>query len=623
MVAMESNFQSEEVLDIHQMYKSAVLYLTKIPSSITVNLLEHLISKYGVVKRSIILRPKNEALVEMNTLEEAVSLHDLCQENPLNLNNNCVEVTYSKYTNLESLVNRNPVSPVLLVTICSEETKHLKMKELLVIVESYVKVSKMHLFVHRRVSQALVEFNNVNDAFFAKTKLEEFTYTTNNRVYRFEVQFSKITTISIIKSSSTSYDCTLVGKSSIKNKSNSEKYDDSDDHSSSSSSCYSNSPSSSSSCYSNSSPHRVESCNNNNTDSTKKNYKTKSSSINKNNSTMNSSSVPSSPQYDTNIYSDSTARYAFYPPSEDRFHDYYDSTVLHNNDSSRTNRQYSIYRSSTDPSLNYDIYNRQKTDFYTDLVDSSHYSNHSVYTETHSTSPYSSPHTLSGSRSAIHSSQVLLGTSSIVDIPSEYPTEMYQEMEYTTPQESCLYEYNKHHSYPLFDKKQDCCASTISSNSLNSTLSSSPHSFKPYRNNNYQQSLPPLNTTTTTNTTNTTNTTDTTAVSNTNSPLSSNTYPINTKYNSTSSYTYSNPSITSLPSSNRTFVVYGYPIENNLHYLYDYLLHFSDIFYNITALFRRQGYIHICGELKYSIHSFNNILRKYPYNDYIIHLEEL
>ena len=58
------------------------------------------------------------------------------------------------------------------------------------------------MFIHEAGPQALVQYSILYDCIRAKGELEKFTYMLNGRRYSFEVQFSKLRELRILKNRS-------------------------------------------------------------------------------------------------------------------------------------------------------------------------------------------------------------------------------------------------------------------------------------------------------------------------------------------------------------------------------------------------------------------------------------
>ena len=65
------------------------------------------------------------------------------------------------------------------------------------------------MFIHEAGPQALVQYSILYDCIRAKGELEKFTYMLNGRRYSFEVQFSKLRELRILKNNNYSRDFTL------------------------------------------------------------------------------------------------------------------------------------------------------------------------------------------------------------------------------------------------------------------------------------------------------------------------------------------------------------------------------------------------------------------------------
>lgn len=65
------------------------------------------------------------------------------------------------------------------------------------------------MFIHEAGPQALVQYSLLYDCIRAKGELEKFTYMLNGRRYSFEVQFSKLRELRILKNNNYSRDFTL------------------------------------------------------------------------------------------------------------------------------------------------------------------------------------------------------------------------------------------------------------------------------------------------------------------------------------------------------------------------------------------------------------------------------
>ncbi len=67
----------------------------------------------------------------MKNINDAINIFQTYHNSLLDLKECQVSVSYSIYQDVHTLVNRNPISKVLLITICTTESKNLRMSELL------------------------------------------------------------------------------------------------------------------------------------------------------------------------------------------------------------------------------------------------------------------------------------------------------------------------------------------------------------------------------------------------------------------------------------------------------------------------------------------------------------
>ncbi|KAK8803606.1 hypothetical protein WA158_001300 [Blastocystis sp. Blastoise] len=185
--------------------ESKVLYIANLPKSMTTNLLERVMSAYGQVERSLILRPKNEALLEMKTLHDSRSLFHRAKKNNLVIQGNLIEVSFSKHKSLEMFVNQDPPSTVLLLTVCTTSELELGLWDLINFIQQYADLVRIRLFQHHTLTQCLAQFSSLEESVAAKNQLSTVSMSLNNNIYRFEVQFSKMKNLFISENGPSSY----------------------------------------------------------------------------------------------------------------------------------------------------------------------------------------------------------------------------------------------------------------------------------------------------------------------------------------------------------------------------------------------------------------------------------
>ncbi|KAK8798767.1 hypothetical protein WA158_007851 [Blastocystis sp. Blastoise] len=194
---------------------SKVLYVRKLACSVTTYLLEHILSQYGEVIRTVILRPKNEALIEMNSLEDAKRVYSLGQEQKLVIHKSALKVSYSDHKNIELLLNHNPENKILLFTICTIPGSYLHIEELAKNIEKYGELKRIRLFKHCSIHHALVQMNTLEDAKNVKEQMSKISIQVKNEIFRFDIQYSKLQELVIYQNNSTCLNYDLISNDSI------------------------------------------------------------------------------------------------------------------------------------------------------------------------------------------------------------------------------------------------------------------------------------------------------------------------------------------------------------------------------------------------------------------------